>query len=168
MRPTRRAALELSPVLAAVCAVALAACGSRAPPDKPGVEQIEDPAAARTAVAESAPGADAATSPRDGQIARADLNRVLDAGPGAFLARAEVKARLQKGQFRGWQVVRSPYTKIDIVPGDVLLSINGRTLEHPVDLERLWRDLRAANKIDVDVDRGGRKFALRFSVVPPM
>jgi hypothetical protein len=37
-----------------------------------------------------------------------------------------------------------------------------------VDLERLWRDLRAANAIDVDVDRGGRKFALRFSVVPPM
>ncbi len=167
MRRTRRAALELFPVLAAVGAVALAACGS-APPASSGVEQVEQPEDARAAAAESAPGADSATSPRDGKIARADLHRVLDAGPGAFLARAEVKARLDKGQFRGWQVVRSPYSKIDIVPGDVLLSINGRTLEHPVDLERLWRDLRAANAIDVDVDRGGRKFALRFSVVPPM
>ncbi len=168
MRRTRRAALELIPVLAAVGAVALAACGSRAPPENPGVEQVEEPDDALAASAETAPGADATTSSRDGKIARADLNRVLDAGPGAFLARAEVKARLDKGQFRGWQVVRSPYTKIDIVPGDVLLSINGRTLEHPVDLERLWRDLRAANAIDVDVDRGGRKIALRFSVVPPM
>ena len=167
MRRTPRAALELCPILAAVCAVALAACGSRAPPQQPG-EQVEEPDDARAAAAESAPGADSATSPREGKIARADLNRVLDAGPGAFLARTEVKARLAKGQFRGWQVVRSPYAKIDIVPGDVVLSINGRTLEHPVDLERLWRDLRAANAIDVDVDRGGRKFALRFSVVPPM
>jgi S1-C subfamily serine protease len=167
MRRTRTAAVELIQVLAAVGALALAACGS-APPASSGVEQVEQPDDAREAAAESAPGADSATSPRDGKIARADLNRVLDAGPGAFLARAEVKARLDKGQFRGWQVVRSPYSKIDIVPGDVLLSINGRTLEHPVDLERLWRDLRAANAIDVDVDRGGRKFALRFSVVPPM
>lgn len=167
MRRTPRAALELIPILAAVGAVALAACGSRAPPAQ-GVEQVEEPDDARAAAAESAPGADSATSPRDGKIARADLNRVLDAGPGAFLARTEVKARLDKGQFRGWQVVRSPYEKIDIEPGDVVLSINGRTLEHPVDLERLWRDLRAANAIDVDVDRGGRKFALRFSVVPPM
>jgi S1-C subfamily serine protease len=168
MRRTRRAALKLFPVLAAIGGVALAACVSRAPPANPGVEQVEEPDDARAAAADTAPGADVATSPRDGKIARADLHRVLDAGPGAFLARAEVKARLDKGQFRGWQVVRSPYSKIDIVPGDVLLSINGRTLEHPVDLERLWRDLRAANAIDVDVDRGGRKFALRFSVVPPM
>lgn len=163
-------------VAIALQAAALTAC-RRAPPASPASEEVEDPNAARAAAAESAAedtGATAAEgaavdpSKHGGQIARFDLNRVLDAGPGAFLARAEVKARLVKGQFRGWQVVRSPYTQIDLVAGDVVVSVNGRTLEHPVDLEKLWRDLRAANRIDVDVDRGGRRFALRFAVVPPL
>ena len=167
MRRTRCTALELMAILT-LALVVPAACGSRAPPANPGVEQIEDPEAARTAAAESGPESKTEPSRQGGEIARADLNRVLDAGPGAFLARTEVKARLVKGQFRGWQVVRSPYTQIDLVPGDVVMSVNGRTLEHPVDLERLWRDLRAANAIEVDVDRGGRRFALRFAVVPTM
>ncbi|HWM84783.1 MAG TPA: hypothetical protein VNO33_03070, partial [Kofleriaceae bacterium] len=85
----------------ALTALALAGACSRTPPPDQPVEQVEDPSAAR-----AAEGAAESTSPRAGEIARADLNRVLDAGPGAFLARTEVKARLVKGQFRGWQVVR--------------------------------------------------------------
>lgn len=143
--------------------VALAGCGPRVQPAQPG-EEIEDPGAPR---AEPDPAAPTAAR-RTGEVARADLNHVLDAGPGAFLGRAEVKARLVKGQFHGWEVVRSPYPDIDLVVGDVVLSVNGRVLEHPVDLERLWNDLRAANAIDVDVERGGRRFALHFAVVPAL
>jgi S1-C subfamily serine protease len=149
-----------------VAAVVLCACGPRG--QKPAVEQVEEPDAARDPSVERGEGSTTSPSRRAGEIARTDLNRVLDAGPGAFLARTEVKARLVKGQFRGWRVVRSPYSEIDLVPGDVVMSVNGRTLEHPVDLERLWRDLRAANAIKVDVDRGGQRFALSFAVVPPL
>jgi S1-C subfamily serine protease len=168
MKQTRTRAHALAQALLAAHAIALAACGAHAPPTDPGSEELEDPNAARTASTETAKDAKSVPSPHGGQIARVDLNGVLDAGPGAFLARAEVKARVVKGQFSGWQVVRSPYAQIDLVPGDVVLAVNGRTLEHPVDLERLWRDLRAANTIAVDVDRGGRRFALRFAVVPPL
>jgi hypothetical protein len=148
-------------------ALSLAACGSRSrAPDQP-LEQVEDPAAAQAVARGDETGHEAAQSPsRDGQVARADLNRLLDAGPGAFLARAEVKARVVKGQFHGWEVVRTPYPELDLRPGDVILSVNGSILEHPVDLERLWTDLRAANAIAVDVERGEKRFALRFSIVP--
>ncbi|HKE14088.1 MAG TPA: hypothetical protein VKB80_04475 [Kofleriaceae bacterium] len=159
---------HLGRALLAAHAIALAACGAHAPPADPSTEQVEDSNAARTAATETARNAKSAPSAHGGKIARVDLNRVLDAGPGAFLARAEVKARVVKGQFNGWQVVRSPYAQIDLVPGDVVMAVNGRTLEHPVDLEKLWRDLRATNTIAVDVDRGGQRIALRFAVVPPL
>jgi hypothetical protein len=168
MKQTRTRAHTLTQAVLAAQAIALAACGAHAPPADPVTEEVEDPNAARTAATETARNAKSTPTPHGGQIARVDLNRVLDAGPGAFLARTEVKARVVKGQWTGWQVVRSPYAQIDLVPGDVVLAVNGRTLEHPVDLERLWRDLRAANTIAVDVDRGGRRFALRFAVVPPL
>jgi S1-C subfamily serine protease len=137
-------------------------CGPRADPGQPGREVIEEPGPPPHAEAPARP----AGARRSGQVSRADLNQVLDAGPGAFLARAEVKARLVKGQFHGWEVIRTPYPDIDLVAGDVLLAVNGRVLEHPVDLEQLWNDLRAAKAIDVDVERGGSRFALRFTVVP--
>jgi hypothetical protein len=167
----RRRALSFA---LALLAIAPGACGPRAgQPDpgpgpgreEPGREEIEERAAAHAA-GDTVSGA--ARPRRSGEIARADLNRVLDAGPGAFLGRAEVKVRLARGAFRGWEVVRPPYPEIDLVAGDVVLSVNGRILEHPVDLERLWSDLRAASAIDVDVERAGGRFALRFAVVPPL
>ncbi len=149
-------------------AVSLAACGGARsrPPDQPP-EEVEEPAAAQAAVRGEEASHESAPSPRrKGQVERADLNRVLDAGPGAFLARSEVKARVVKGQFHGWEIVRSPYPELDLKPGDVILSVNGTILEHPVDLERLWTDLRAANAIAVDVERGDKRFALRFAIDP--
>jgi S1-C subfamily serine protease len=154
--------MRLTATCALAIGVALAGCGPRVQPVRPG-EEIEDPSAPRAQPDPAPTGAR-----RSGEVARTDLNHVLDAGPGAFLGRGEVKARLVKGQFHGWEVVRSPYTDIDLVAGDVVLSVNGRVLEHPVDLERLWNDLRAANAIDVDVERGGRRFALHFAVVPAL
>lgn len=157
-------ARHLTWALALAALAAVAACGGRSPPPE-SADEVEDPAEARD-LGEPSGGAPASGPRRGGEVARADLNHVLDAGPGAFLARTEVKVRLVKGQFGGWRVVRSPYPDIDLVAGDVVLAVNGRSLEHPVDLERLWRDLRAANSIDVDVERRGQKFALRFAVVP--
>ncbi len=168
MKRTVLVARHVALILAlAVLAAVAAACGGRSPPPETA-EDVEDPAEAR-AVGEPEAGAPASGSPRrGGEVARVELNQVLDAGPGAFLARGEVKVRLVKGQFGGWRVVRTPFPDIDLVAGDVLLSVNGRRLEHPVDLERLWSDLRAANTIDVDVERRGQRFALRFAVVPKL
>jgi hypothetical protein len=103
---------------------------------------------------------------RRGEIRRADLERVLEAGPGRLLARIEVKARVSGGRFIGWEVVRNPWDDVDLVAGDVILSVNGRTLEHPLELKVLWDDLRKANAIAVEADRKGEKLRLDFTIVP--
>jgi type II secretory pathway component PulC len=91
---------------------------------------------------------------------------VLEAGPGRLLARVDVKASVTGGRFIGWEVVRNPWDDVDLVAGDVILSVNGRTLEHPLELKVLWDDLRKANAIAVEVDRKGEKLRLDFTIVP--
>ena len=159
--------------IALAIAVALGACGGPGPdpaaPDDGRLLDLEDPettgrAAPDRADAETAP---AAPRRREGTIARADLDRVLDAGPGRFLARVEVKARSSEGRFTGWEVVRSPWAHVDLQPGDVVLRVNGRSLEHPLELKLLWEDLRRAPAIEAQVERGGERFALRFTITAP-
>lgn len=146
----------------------LAGCAERTPPpDEPMVDLDDDP----RAEPRSQPAAEKKAVPivprrRKGEIPRADLDRVLEAGPGRLLARVEVKASVTGGRFIGWEVVRNPWADIDLVAGDVVLSVNGRTLEHPLELKVLWDDLRKANAIAVEVNRKGVKFGLEFAIVP--
>src|SRR5690606_34765186 len=70
---------------------------------------------------------------RTGTIERAKLIAVLDGGPGALLRQLEVTARMDGKRFIGWQLVQlldrtGPLVDVDLVPGDVLLAVNGRPL----------------------------------------
>ena len=160
---TQRLALVLGLALAAGCAE------RTPPPDEPMVDLDDaergsaDPAPARAASKKEAP---AVPRERSGEIARAELDRVLEAGPGRLLARVQVKANVTRGRFNGWEVVRIPWPGVDLIAGDVVLTVNGRTLEHPLELKVLWDDLRKANAIAVEVSRKGEKFALQFDIVP--
>jgi hypothetical protein len=160
MRPTGS-----SPVM--LLLLVLVACADRTPEaDEPLLDLDQEAAAApRETAAEPAP---ERPRQRKGTIARADLDAVLAAGPGRFLASIEVKASVAKGRFKGWEVVRNPYPEVDLVAGDVILAVNGRSLEHPLELKLLWDDLRAANAILVEVDRRGEKFTVGYEVAPPV
>ena len=160
--------------LALALGIHLAACAERTPPpDEPLVDldDAERTEPASPAPAPSAQGGTAKSAPalarrRTGEIQRAELERVLQAGPGRLLARVQVKANVTGKRFNGWEVVRIPWPAVDLVAGDVILAVNGRTLEHPLELKVLWDDLRKANAIAVEVDRKGEKFALTFDIVP--
>ena len=154
----------------------LASCAERTPPPDEPMLDLDDAGRAEPA---SAPGAGARKGEekeqekapavprrRTGEIQRAELERVLQAGPGRLLARVRVKANVTGKRFNGWEVVRIPWPSVDLVAGDVVLAVNGRTLEHPLELKVLWDDLRKANAIAVEVDRKGEKFALTFDIVP--
>ncbi len=163
----RRAALALGLALAAACAE------RTPPPDEPMVDlddaERAEPGSARPASAKpAARPAPAVPRRRKGEIPRADLDRVLEAGPGRLLGRVKVKANVTRGRFNGWEVVRNPWADVDLVTGDVILTVNGRTLEHPLELKVLWDDLRKANAIAVEVLRKGEKFGLEFAIVPPV
>jgi type II secretory pathway component PulC len=145
----------------------LAACAERTPPpDEPMIDLDDDGRAEPASPPAAAKNKVAPARRRSGEIPRADLERVLAAGPGRLLARVEVKASVTGGRFIGWEVVRNPWDDVDLVAGDVILSVNGRTLEHPLELKVLWDDLRKANAIAVEVDRKGEKLRLDFTIVP--
>jgi len=110
---------------------------------------------------------------RTGTIARARLVAVLDAGPAMFLRQLEVAPRLSGDRFVGWQLVQlidrqSPLRDVDLVPGDVLLAINGKPLSRPDELQTVWDSLRTANEVMVQLSRGDQKFELRFTIEPPV
>jgi hypothetical protein len=110
---------------------------------------------------------------RSGTIARDRLIAVLDAGPGTFLRQLEVSPRMAGDRFIGWQLVQlvdrtGPLGDVDVAPGDVLLAINGKPLERPDELQRLWDSLRTANELKAQLARGDSRLELRFTIDPPV
>src|SRR5439155_5339840 len=110
---------------------------------------------------------------RTGTIARDRLVAVLDAGPGMFLRQLEVAPRMSGDRFMGWQLVQlidhtGPLGGVDVIPGDVLLAINGKPLERPDELQTVWDSLRTANELTAQLSRGDAKLELRFTIDPPV
>jgi type II secretory pathway component PulC len=110
---------------------------------------------------------------RTGTIARHHLVAVLDAGPAMFLRQLEVAPWLSGDRFVGWQLVQlidhaSPLHEVDLVPGDVLLAINGQPLSRPEQLQTVWDSLRTANEVTAQMWRGETKLELRFTIEPPV
>jgi type II secretory pathway component PulC len=110
---------------------------------------------------------------RTGTIGRARLVAVLDAGPATFLRQLEVSPRLAGDRFVGWQLVQlidhtGPLHDVDLVPGDVLLAVNGQPLSRPEQLQTVWDSLRTANEVTAQMWRGATKLELRFAIDPPV
>jgi type II secretory pathway component PulC len=108
---------------------------------------------------------------RSGTIARDKLVAVLDAGPGTFLRQLEIAPKLSGERFVGWQLVQlldraGPLVDVDIVPGDVLLAINGKPLSRPDQLQTVWDSLRTANTVSAQLWRGQAQFSLEFAIEP--
>ena len=108
---------------------------------------------------------------RSGTIERARLVAVLDGGPGAFLRQLEVTPHLDGQRFVGWQLVQlldraGPLVDVDIVPGDVLLAVNGKPLSRPDQLQAVWDSLRGANQLVAELWRGNAKLRLEFAIEP--
>lgn len=110
---------------------------------------------------------------RTGTIARPRLIAVLDAGPASLLRQIEVAPQLSGNQFVGWQLVQlldrtGPLGDVDLVPGDVLLAINGKPLSRPEQLQTVWDSLRTANAVVARMWRGDQKLELHFAIDPPV
>jgi S1-C subfamily serine protease len=90
-----------------------------------------------------------------------------------FLRQLEVAPWLSGDRFVGWQLVQlidhaSPLHEVDLVPGDVLLAINGQPLSRPEQLQTVWDSLRTANEVTAQMWRGETKLELRFTIEPPV
>ena len=160
-----------------VFALLCSACAPKVNPNGPVEEDLGPrPQAQPTAAApagETRPEAPPGKGLRTGTIKRAKLVAVLDGGPGAFLRELEVAPRLDGEHFVGWQLVQlldhsGPLVDVDVVPGDVLLAVNGKPLSQPDQLQTIWDSLRTANSIHAELWRGTSKFELEFTIDPPV
>jgi S1-C subfamily serine protease len=142
-----------------------------ATPADPAAAPIPPPRSSVPAVAR--PAAPPGKGLRTGTIARASLVAVLDAGPATFLRQLEVAPRMAGDRFVGWQLVQlldrgGPLHDVDIIPGDVLLAVNGKPLSRPEQLHALWDSLRTANDVTAQLSRGSQQLELRFAIDPPV
>lgn len=156
---------------------AVAACGPKVAPKASAFEEDlpTEHAEASAAPAEVSPRARPDAPPgkglRTGTIDRAKLVAVLDRGPGAFLRQLEVTPHMDGNRFVGWQLVQlldrdGPLVDVDLVPGDVLLAVNGRPLARPDQLQAVWESLRTANELRAQLWRGDAKLELAFAIEP--
>ncbi|WP_437679942.1 serine protease [Sorangium sp. So ce131] len=100
-----------------------------------------------------------------GQLARADVERVLLLGPPWILRRVPVEEVIRAGAFIGWKILALPpdWNELDLKPGDVVTQINGTPLERPDDLFAAYRKLASATELKVTYEREG---TARELVVP--
>lgn len=110
---------------------------------------------------------------RSGTVARANLLAVLDAGLPTFLGKVEIEARTNGNQFVGWRLVQlidkaGPLHDLDVLPGDVLLAVNGQAISRPEQAQAVWDSLRTANQVTAQMWRGQQKLELRFAIDPPV
>lgn len=110
---------------------------------------------------------------RSGTIPRDRLLAVLDAGPASFLRQFEVNAKMSGDRFVGWELVQlvgtqNPLYDLDLAPGDVLLTINGKTIARPDQLQTVWDGLRTADTVTAQLWRGTTKLTIEFAVEPKL
>lgn len=107
---------------------------------------------------------------RPGVLRRRSVNQTVDAGVGRWLAGgAEVKQKLTKAKFQGWEIVRlypgDPcYLQVDLQPGDVVTQVNGKPIERPEQAFAIFSALRTDTALVVDYVRGGQVQRLNLAI----
>jgi len=146
-----------------VVVLAAAACGSE-PPRAQGPIAPNDLGGAAvhanegTAYSRCPEVASPASVPRDA------LRAFLDRGIQAFLAKVPVEPATDRegavARFVGWRIVSMADDvrcgPLGIHEGDVVVSVNGSSLERPDDVQAIWDGLYDAAAITVSLIRGGR------------
>jgi type II secretory pathway component PulC len=104
-----------------------------------------------------------------GEIPRDKLLAVLGAGPGRFLQRVRVKkASDDQGRFAGWRIVElfpGEAGANAIVPGDIVVRVNGQSVERPEQFKNVWDSLALSSELVVTVRRGAMQSDVRYRIV---
>jgi hypothetical protein len=151
-----------------LAAVLLTACGSS---QYPGIDdplplpsdlERADAKAARAANAKPAPGA-------PGTLRRADVESVVDAGLGRFLAHVVLEPRVSAGKFTGWTIMAlepaDMWQGVDIKPGDVVTRVNGMPIERETEAYDAFQAVRQAPTLEVSYLRQNQPRTLKYTIV---
>jgi type II secretory pathway component PulC len=129
-------------------------CGGNVPPAAPA--KTDSPAAV-------------AAKPARVDLSREEVTAAVEAGLGRFLQHIEVEPSLQGGRFVGFRIVglHPPefWDGVDLMPGDVVTRVNGRSIERDTDAFTTFEALRSAPELRVTFMRGGEERELVYKIV---
>jgi hypothetical protein len=105
----------------------------------------------------------------EGDLARSDVIEALAAGPADVLGAFDVRPEVRLGKFHGWEIAHeadpsSRFAGVDLRAGDVVLNVNGRSIEKPQEFYAVWQELRVAPELVIAVERGGVRRELHFHI----
>jgi hypothetical protein len=105
-------------------------------------------------------------------VPRAALDRVLAAGPGRLLQQVPIEPVFAPGhKFAGFRILSvfgddPRVLRFGVLPGDVLLAVNGHRIVTPGDLMTAFQKLHGADQLEVSVLRSTTARTFRFPVLP--
>jgi S1-C subfamily serine protease len=106
---------------------------------------------------------------RAGVLRRSAVGKVVEGGLGRWLSAVEVDPGVSQGRFRGW-VVRSLYPgdpcyrDVDLRAGDLVVRVNGKSIERPEQASDVFSSLRTAPALVVDYVRDGQNHTLTLPI----
>lgn len=111
------------------------------------------------------------TIPADAEfvIPRSRLQAELDRGIGRFLGNVRTQAVLSHGHFVGWRLLTLFPDRPDVQVqglrrGDVVLRVNGASIERPGVFKLVWDSLSTAEAITIEIERDGQLQVLRYKI----
>jgi type II secretory pathway component PulC len=104
-----------------------------------------------------------------GAIPRSALKAELANGIGRFFQQVRPEPVVSRGRFVGWRIValfpNRPDVKVQgVKAGDIVLRVNGESIERPEDFKALWDTLGDATQIVVDIQRGDETTSVRYTI----
>jgi type II secretory pathway component PulC len=143
--------------LAASLSTVIGGCGAKTEPPP----RTEENVASRAR--------DAGAPARAVHISRSDIVAALSAGLGAFLAHLQVEPAMTGGKFNGWRVLalraNDPmWAGVDLAPGDVVSSVNGKPIERPEQALAAFQSLAVAPELRVRYERQGAPRELVYPI----
>jgi type II secretory pathway component PulC len=142
------------------------AAGCGAAPETPASDASKAKPKTAVAPAEARP----ASPVSRGALHRKEVVAVVERGLGAFLQRVSVEPRFHGGRFRGWSLVRllpaDFWSGVDLRPGDVVVEVNGKSIERPEQAHEVFEGLRTAERLVIRFERAGEARELSYAIEP--
>ena len=105
--------------------------------------------------------------PAQNQVAE-NLRRIAENNPSAFAEIIRPQPVFANGVQRGYRVYpgrnRAQFTKLGLVPGDLVLSINGTPLDDPQRGMEIFNTIGSADRVTVTVERNGQSQELTLNM----
>ena len=96
------------------------------------------------------------------------MDGLLVEGPAGLLGRALTEPVFKRGKFEGFRITAFPRGEpkaIDLRVGDVILKVNGRSVERPENYYDIFQELKVATELRFELQRDGVEHTLVYPIV---